>query len=63
MLRDIFSTIGGTNPFGILSMIIFVAFFVFLIINTVTLKAKDVEDFSRLPFEDNTKEQDDIHEV
>jgi hypothetical protein len=59
MLRDVFRSIGGFESYGVISMIIFVVFFTLLILHTVSLKKKDVEDFSRMPLEDLKKESDD----
>ena len=62
MLRDVFKSFGGVESYGLISMIIFVVFFALLILHTVSLKTKDVEDFSRLPLDDFSKESDEIQE-
>ena len=62
MLRDVFKSIGGFESYGLISMIIFVVFFTLLILHTMSLKKKDVEDFSRMPLDDVSKKSDDIHE-
>jgi hypothetical protein len=56
MLRDIFQSVSGFEHFGIISMILFGVFFVLVIIHTYSIKKKDVEDFSRIPFDDSTKD-------
>ena len=63
MLRDIFKTIGGIESYGLISMIIFVVFFALLILHTASLKKKDVEDFSRMPLDDFSKESDEIQDI
>ena len=63
MLRDIFKTIGGIESYGLISMIIFVVFFALLILHTSSLKKKDVEDFSRMPLDDFSKESDEIQDI
>jgi len=63
MLRDIFKSIGGTENFGMVSMIIFVLFFVVLVLHTLLMRKKDVDDFSRMPLDDFSKESDDIQDI
>ena len=63
MLRDIFRTVSGIESYGMISMIIFVVFFVLLIMHTASLKKKDVEDFSRMPLDDFSKKSDDIQDL
>ena len=62
MLRDIFKSFGGVESYGLISMPIFVVFFTLLILHTVSLTKKDVEDFSRLPLDDFSKESDEIQD-
>ena len=62
MLRDIFKSFGGVESYGLISMFIFVVFFTLLILHTVSLKKKDVEDFSRMPLDDFSKESDEIQD-
>ena len=52
MLRDIYKSIGGFESYGLISMIIFVVFFALLILHTISIRKKDVEDFSRMPLDD-----------
>jgi hypothetical protein len=63
MLRDIFKSIGGTESYGMISMIIFVLFFVILVLHTLLMRKKDVDDFSRMPLDDFSKESDDIQDI
>ena len=63
MLRDVFKSIGGFESYGLISMIIFVVFFALLILHTYSLKRKDVEDFSRMPLDDVSKESDDVQDI
>jgi hypothetical protein len=58
MLRDIYKSIGGFESYGLISMIIFVVFFALLILHTISIRKKDVEDFSRMPLDDVSKESD-----
>ena len=59
MLRDMFKSIEGFESYGLISMVIFVVFFALLIRHTVSLKRKDVDDFSRMPLDDFSKESDE----
>lgn len=63
MLHDIFKSIGGTESFGMISMILFVVFFVILVLHTLLMRKKDVDDFSRMPLNDFSKESDDIQDI
>lgn len=63
MLRDVFRSIGGFESYGLISMIIFVVFFALLLLHTLSLKRKDVEDFSRMPFDDCSKKSDDNQDI
>jgi hypothetical protein len=62
MLRDLFKSLGGVEQYGMISMVIFLAFFILLVINTVHLKAKDVDEYSRMPLDDFSKDSDEIHD-
>jgi hypothetical protein len=63
MLRDVFKSIGGFESYGMISMIIFVVFFALLLLHTLSLNKKEVEDFSRLPFDDHSKESEDNQDI
>jgi Ca2+/Na+ antiporter len=63
MLRDVFKTVGDIESYGMISMIIFVVFFALLVLYAVSLKRSDVEDFSRMPLDDFSKESDDIQNI
>jgi len=63
MLRDVFKSLGGYESYGLISMIIFVVFFAMLILHTVSLKKKDVDDFSRMPLDDLSKESDENQDI
>ena len=62
MLRDLFKSLGGVEKYGMISMVIFLAFSILLVINTVFLKAKDLDDYSRMPLDDSSKDSDEIHD-
>lgn len=60
MLRDLFQTMQGVESYGLISTLIFVAFFAGVVLHTISLKKKDVNDFSRLPFEDSGNDSDEV---
>jgi cbb3-type cytochrome oxidase subunit 3 len=63
MLRDIFKSVGGIEGYGLVSMIIFVVFFALLTLHTLSLKKKEVEDYSRMPLDDFSKESDESQDI
>ncbi|MFZ4523683.1 MAG: hypothetical protein ACOYNC_18420 [Bacteroidales bacterium] len=63
MLRDVFKSLEGFESYGLISMIIFVVFFALLLLHTASLKRKDVDDFSRMPLDDLSKESDEIQDI
>ncbi|MCX6279131.1 MAG: cbb3-type cytochrome c oxidase subunit 3 [Bacteroidetes bacterium] len=63
MLRDIFKSLGNFENYGLISMVIFVIFFILLIIHTMSLKTGDVDEYSRMPLDDGAKEKDEIHDI
>jgi cbb3-type cytochrome oxidase subunit 3 len=56
MLRDIFQSIRGFEYFGVISMFIFVLFFILVILHTYSMRKKDIDEYSRIPFDDSTKD-------
>jgi hypothetical protein len=63
MLRDVFHSFRGFESYGLISMIIFVVFFVLLLLHTLSIKRNDVEEFSRMPLDDYSKESDEIQDI
>ena len=60
MLRDVFTTMRGIENFGLISTIIFVGFFAYLLYYAITFNRKEAEDYSHMPLDDIAKESDDI---
>jgi cbb3-type cytochrome oxidase subunit 3 len=58
MLRDFFQSTSGTDSFGMISMILFAVFFILLVIHTLSLKKKEVDEFSRMPLDDSNEDSD-----
>jgi hypothetical protein len=63
MLRDIFNSVRGIESFGMISMIIFILFFVLLVLYAISLKEKDVKYFSRMPLDDLPQEPDENQDI
>jgi hypothetical protein len=63
MLRDIFKSVGGIESYGMISMAIFMAFFTLLVLYALSLKRKDMEDFSRMPLDEISQESDKNQDI
>jgi cbb3-type cytochrome oxidase subunit 3 len=63
MLRDLFSTAGGIEQYGMASMVIFLVFFALLVFYALSIRKKQVEDYSRMPLEDSLKESEDNQDI
>ncbi|HNY01242.1 MAG TPA: cbb3-type cytochrome c oxidase subunit 3 [Bacteroidales bacterium] len=62
MLRDIFRSIGGIENYGIISTVIFAVFFFLLTLHAVRRKREEMDECSRMPFDDGHKEINDHKE-
>jgi cbb3-type cytochrome oxidase subunit 3 len=60
MLRDFFQSVRGFEYFGIVSTVIFLLFFILVVFHAYSIRKKDVEDFSRIPFDDSTRDSDKV---
>jgi hypothetical protein len=63
MLRDSFNSVRGIESFGMISMIIFILFFLLLVLYASSLKEKDVKYFSRMPLDDLPQEPDENQDI
>ena len=57
MLRDVFQSLRGVENFGVISMFIFAVFFILVIVHTLSLKKKDVDEFRNIPFDDAANDE------
>jgi cbb3-type cytochrome oxidase subunit 3 len=57
MLRDVLHSIRGLEHFGMISMLLFVAFFVLVLIYAYSIRKKDIDDYRKIPFDDSTPDQ------
>lgn len=53
MRRDVIETIQGVEIFPLISLVIFVAFFIGMMIYVIRLKRSDVEKYSNMPLEED----------
>ncbi len=60
MLRDLFQSMKGVEHYGLISTLIFVLFFSGVVLHALSIRKKDVENFSHMPFDDSTKDSDDV---
>jgi hypothetical protein len=60
MFNEVFQTISGIDNYGLFSTFIFVVFFGLVVVHTMSICKKDVSEFSRLPFDDQTKDSNDV---
>ena len=60
MLRDLFQSMKGVEHYGLISTLVFILFFGGVVLHALSLNKKEVEDFSRMPFDDSTKDSDDV---
>jgi cbb3-type cytochrome oxidase subunit 3 len=57
MLRDIFHSIRGFEHFGMISMLLFVIFFILVLVYTFKMKKEDIDEYRRIPFNDTSHDQ------
>jgi cbb3-type cytochrome oxidase subunit 3 len=52
LIKEYLADVKGVDIFAILSMIIFILVFVFMVIHTFSLRKAEIKEFSHLPLED-----------
>ncbi|MHC1706125.1 MAG: hypothetical protein AB9842_01250 [Bacteroidales bacterium] len=62
MLKSFLQGINGVDLFGIVSTIIFFAFFMIMVIHTLKMKKEDASRHSHLPLEEDHKNSNNINE-
>lgn len=60
MFSEIFQSVNGINYYGLISTGIFVVFFTAVAIHAFAMKKEELSDFSRMPFEDETKDSNEV---
>jgi hypothetical protein len=57
LIKEYLGSIAGVYIFAVISMLIFLTTFIFMVIQTYSIKKKDVGDYSRLPLEEDENSQ------
>jgi cbb3-type cytochrome oxidase subunit 3 len=57
LIKEYLGTIAGVHVFAIIAMLIFLVTFLFMIYHTYSLRKDEVSRYSRLPLEDEEKDQ------
>ncbi|MEI8006929.1 MAG: cbb3-type cytochrome c oxidase subunit 3 [Bacteroidota bacterium] len=60
MFSEIFQSVNGINYYGLISTVIFFVFFAAVALHAFSMKNEELSDFSRMPFEDDTKDSNDV---
>ena len=58
LIKEYLASIEGVYVFAVISMLIFLVTFLFMVYHTYSLKREDVRNYSRLPLEDDQKDQE-----
>lgn len=61
LIKEYLGSIAGVYIFAIISMVIFLVTFLFMIYQTYRLRKEDVKLYSRLPLEDENEDQNGIN--
>ena len=56
-IKEYIGSIAGVNVFAIISMLIFITVFLFMIYQTYSLRKDQVREYSRLPLEEDESGQ------
>jgi uncharacterized membrane protein len=57
LIKEYLGSIAGVYIFAVISMLIFLITFIFMVIQTYSIKKEDVSDYSRLPLEEDENSQ------
>ena len=57
LVKEYLVSVAGVHIYAIISMLIFLVTFIFMIYYTYSLKKEDVSNFSKLPLEDDELDQ------
>lgn len=59
LIKEYLGSIAGVYVFAIISMLIFIVTFIFMIIQTYSIKKENIRDYSQLPLDENEADQND----
>ena len=57
LIKEYIGSIAGVNAFAVISMLIFIMVFLFMIYQTFSLRKDQVREYSRLPLEEDESGQ------
>lgn len=61
LIKEYLGSIAGVYIFAVISMLIFLTTFIFMIIQTYSIKKEDARKYSRLPLEEDESNQISIN--
>ena len=53
LIKEYLGSLGSNSLFPLISMIIFILFFIIVLIYTLTIKKEDVSEYSRMPLDND----------
>jgi len=53
LIKEYLGSIAGVHIFAIISMLIFIVTFLFMIIQTYSIKKENIREYSQLPLDEN----------
>jgi len=59
LIKEYLRSIAGVHIFAIISMLIFIVTFLFMIIQTYSIKKENIREYSQLPLDENEANQND----
>jgi hypothetical protein len=59
LIKEYLGSIAGVHVFAVISMLIFIITFIFMIIQTYGIKKEKIREYSQLPLDENEADQND----
>jgi cbb3-type cytochrome oxidase subunit 3 len=57
LIKEYLGSVAGADVFAIISMFIFLILFLFMIYHTYSLRKDEIKEYSKLPLEEDDKDQ------
>lgn len=61
MIKNVLESIAGVEIYGIISLVLFFAVFLFMVIRTVGIKKDDIRQYSLIPLDDTEPSEPSNH--
>ncbi len=61
MIKNVLESIAGVEIYGIISLVLFFAVFLFMVIRTVGIKKDDIRQYSLIPLDDTESSEPSNH--